>query len=151
MANGSGNVSSILSLGGVDAGLNLTIPEANSPGYFTLYATDVGVSSGNYSPFYKNGAIYQVSAGKTCQVVTVLTFGTATDRGQLVYSLTTFAINASTITSGVFQCGAAGNYMFTNFSGTVPTSWAVTYSFPQNSFPGVQSNTIPFILICKEV
>jgi hypothetical protein len=59
MANSSGNVSNIVGLGGVDASSNLTIPEANSQGYFSL-CVGVGTSGGNFSPFYKNGVLYQV-------------------------------------------------------------------------------------------
>jgi hypothetical protein len=157
MANSSGNVSNIVGLGGVDTSSNLTIPEANSQGYFSLNASGLAVSVGNVSPFYKNGVLYQVTSGKTCVVVHVI-FTSADSSGnsmQLMHSLTTFATNATTasLTSPVYQGGGAGNYVYFNTAAYVPTSAATMYNFPSVSYPGYQNGATgsSVILICKEM
>src|ERR1700676_4640624 len=122
MANSSGNVNNIVGLGGVDTSSNLTIPEANAQGYFSL-SFGTGTAAGSFSPFFKNGVLYQVTNGKTCVVVHVIVTGpTAANSVQLVHSLTTFTFNAGSITSGAYQGGAAAQYVYSVVSTNVPTT-----------------------------
>lgn len=224
MANGSGNVTNIVGLGGVDSTSNLTIPEANAQGYFSL---NVGIpsltSSGYFCPLYKGGLLYQVppyiftvtsasatvgatytnngntytvgatistattltmsgasglitsgtvltktsgtgdatitfssvAAGKTCVVVHVIftSTGAAGQGMQLVHSLTTFAQNVSSITSGFYQGGVSASYAYYTTAAFVPVPAATMYTFPSAAYPGVQvtSNPCSVILICKEI
>jgi hypothetical protein len=153
MAQSSGNVSNIVSFGGVDSSSNLTIPEANSQGYFSL-TNGGGVASGNFGPFYKNGVLYQVTSGKTCMVVSVTLICPAANSGfQFVSSGTTYATNAGSITSGTYQGGAAANYGMYAVTAYVPAHYAIPYSFVSLSYPGLQTNgnSGQAYLICKEV
>ena len=152
MSQGSGNVSNIVNLGGVDTSNNLTIPEANTQGYFSLSAR-ANAGTGTYSPFYKNGVLYQVTNGTTCKVVRVVYVAGDAGLAQLVHSLTTFAINAASITSGVFQGGAAANYVFSSPTASVPAPYSIEYDFPSQSYPGIQTSSGAGIVhvICKEV
>ncbi len=152
MANGSGNVSNILSIGGFDAAENLTIPESNGPGYFTLYA-QVG-TSGMFSPFFRDGVQYQVATGKTCKVTKILATCTTTGESfQLVSATATFAANAASITGGVYQLGAAGLYIPNTTTALVAIGYSLTYQFTALTFPGFQANSggSSVMLICKEV
>ena len=149
MAQGSGNVSNTVSFGGVDTSSNLVIPELNTPGYFALYTRGAA-----YNPFYKNGVLYQVTNGMTCKVVRIIYQANGdVGQGQLVHSLTTFALGAGSITSGVFQGGAAANYVFVPLTASVPIDFSFPYSFPSQSYPGIQtaSGVGVCMLICKEV
>lgn len=153
MASGSGNISNVVQFGGTDSTSNLLIPEANSQGYFSLNMPGGNLSNGNYGPFFKNGVLYQVSSGKTCFVVHI-TYTNASNGNQmqLVYSMTTFAANASSITSGFYEGGAAGAYVHFVSSAYIPAGFAQPYSFPSLSFPGAQFSIGGggITLICKE-
>ena|ERR1700676_2215945 len=156
MAQSSGNVSNIVSFGGVDTSSNLTIPEANAQGYFSLNIGQGATSTNQYSPFYKNGVAYQVPAGKTCYVVGITACANSLGAGsQLVHSMSVITANAVTITSGVYQGGAAGLYVILSGAVTqdVPTHWAYPYSFPSLAYPGAQLSALNYALtlICKEI
>jgi hypothetical protein len=157
MSNGSGNISNVLNLGGFNATPGgLVIPEANTQGYFGLYA---GLTSGTntYAPFIKNGTIYQVTPGKICYVVGfAFLSGTVGDRCQLISATATFANGASTLTGAIYQGGAPGGtggfYIYDIQTAYVPVQSFFPYQFASETYPGFQgtaANT-SVILLCKE-
>lgn len=155
MSNISGNISKTLQLGGVGINNPLTIPEGNSEGYFTLEC-GINPTGGNFYRLYKNGAQYQVTAAKTCQVVAISYYaGTVNDQVfQLVSATATFADNASSLTGPVYQYGASGLYGFGAIATYTWYTTSQTYSFAASTFPGVQAHNASrcgMFIICKEV
>lgn len=152
MASGSGNVSNVLQWGGTDTTSNLIIPEANTQTYFALFSGSNG-SGGNYMPLCKNGVAYQVPAGKTFKVVSVTVMGGASNATmQLVTATSAIAQNASTLTGGVFQTGAATSYAYAVASGFTPVHFAYPYDFAASTFAGVQSSSFSGCMVVgKEV
>lgn len=156
MALGSSNITNVLTLGGVGNPNPLVIAEGNSQGYFTLEASGNGAAS--FFHFYKNGVVYQVTAGKTCKVVSVsYSGGSSGDQNIQLMSATnnfTDGVGSGSITGGVFQYGAAGNYGGPSVTAFQWYTLAQTYDFAATTYPGFQShnasrNTI--FLIAKEV
>lgn len=155
-ATGSGNVSSVTTLGGVNTTDNLIIPNSNPDGYFSLYAAST-LTASNVTPFYKNGVAYKVTNGKTFVVSKICwTAGAPTARLQLLTDTVTFAPNATTasLTAPVYQGGAAGRYEFTSLSTFVYVCHSASYNFAQNTYPGIQgqdATTHQAIVIGKEI
>lgn len=142
-ATGSGNVSNVLTLGGSDNNANLNINESNSQGYFTVYLGGT-ITAGNFSPFYKDGTAYQVTAGKTFQVVKICLFSdTTVAKEQLVTSTASIAANtAVALTSPKYQGGATTLYthissVTTYESRCFNSTWAASAS----TFIGLQGGT----------
>jgi hypothetical protein len=153
MAQSSGNVSNIVSFGGVDTSSNLTIPEANSQGYFSLFG--FASSAGGFWNFYKNGVAYQVTSGKTCMVTSIsITPSVSVLNILLASSTATFTPGASTITGGVYQFGGATLYALNGGpTANVTVRYSVPYSFASLTYPCVAANQggiNQIILICKE-
>lgn len=115
-ANGSGNVSSVKVMGGVDTLTGpITLP-VNDTTRFTLYATSNSTGNPSFWVFRKslsnNG--YRVTTGKTlhCDHFNVWS-STANTGVQAAYSMTSFADAATSITSGIYMNGVtlpASNY-----------------------------------------
>lgn len=141
-ASGSGNISNIVTLGGISTTPGLNIAEANSQGYFTLHS-GLPVSAGNVGAFFKNGVQYQVTAAKTFKAIKICTSsGTAGNPFQLLTSTATFANNGGTgtLTSPVYQGLAAGAYSMKG-SATIDVYQCLdfTYDFQASTFPGWQT------------
>jgi hypothetical protein len=136
-----------MGIGGGSGGATNTMPSdfftvlssTNTTSFFSLYTANQGGSSGNYSPFYKNGVLYQVTPGKTCTCYrTKFWDDVAGSRAQLVSATSTFAINASSLTGGVFQGGVAGNYVLNSQAAMAWTYYSDSYDFGSATFPGAQ-------------
>jgi len=112
-------------------------------GVFSLYNAGVNpVTGGNYYPLIKNGALYQVTAGKTayCFNITAGSNYTSALSYQLVSgTASTAAAGSSTITGGVYQCGASAAYCqqtgnVTNVAAGIPG----VYVFSASTWPVCQ-------------
>jgi hypothetical protein len=157
-ATGSGNVSNVLTLGGVSNLGNLVIPEANSQGYFALYTSGVAITSGNVAPLYKNGVAYQVTAAKTFKTTKICVASGAAPvfNYQLITATASFAANATTasLTGPVYQSGAAGGYSLMNAAAAgVYTCFDATFDMAASTYAGYQSNSTnnSVIVIGKEI
>lgn len=159
-ANGSGNISNVMTLGGVNTVDGLNIGEANSQGYFTLFVGSGGTTTNNFYPFYKNGVAYQVTAGKTFQAVKICSLSSAASTlFQLLTATSSFAFNASSVTGGVFQGGASGTgaavyAMISNISTNAWLCSSSTYSAAASTFMGVEVNgtsAVNFMVLGKEI
>jgi ribosomal protein L21 len=145
-------------IGGIDSvGGGIIVP-ANDTTYFAIFAGVLSSSTGNFYPFYKNGTQYQVTTGKTCRVEQINLCSTANTNLelQLVSSLTSYAQNAASITSGTYQGGAVSiSAMNTGPTANVFRLFQVPYEFGALSYPGFQAlnNTQAYrvILICREI
>lgn len=142
-ATGSGNVSSVTTLGGVNTSDNLNIPNSNPDGYFSIY-TGQSITGGNVGPLYKNGVAYQVTAGKTFVVNKICGAITASNaRFQLISATASFANNATTasLTSPVYMGGAAGaDVLATQTSGQF-YCFSVNYSLAASTFVGFNGDS----------
>jgi len=149
-----------ITLGGADTYPgNLVIPESNigsTGGYFTVMAGSASEGAGDFYPFWKNGVAYQVTSGKTAYC-TALMFagGQAFNTMQLVSATATFANGASSLTGGVYYCGAAGNYCLG--SGTAANTYnpmGVSQTFAATTWPGIQTQATgqiySVLMSCKE-
>lgn len=149
-AAGSGNVSEATSLGGFGvavAGVQSAMPGGISvangnTAQFSLYAGAMSVGNGVTYPFYKNGVLYQVTAGKTCRCDKVRhRGGSATGGWQLLSATATFANATATasLTGPVYQCGAAAVYCQAAHT-TANTTWVegLQYVFAASTWPGAQ-------------
>lgn len=142
-ASGSGNISNVVTLGGISTTDGLNINEANSQGYFTVYVGG-GMTAGNFSPFYKDGTAYQVTAGKTFQIVKYCIFSdTTVSKAQLLTSTATIAFNTnSALTGPKYQGGATTQYAFTGAVTTFsPTCFSQTFSAAASTYLGIQAGT----------
>lgn len=157
MSQGSGNVSNVLGLGGAPSSTtasNLTIPENNSQGYFTLYMGKGGTVS-DYYILYKNGTAYQVTSGKTCYVVGIgMNAPGSGNNIQLISATAPFADGASSITGGVYQGGASGNYPVLQGAAGTWVYYPTTFQFAASTYAGIQAggtaNPYGVYVICKE-
>lgn len=157
-ANGSGNVTSVKTMGGVDSvngGINM--PNTDTT-YFTLWGSVNSSATGNYYVFYKNGTQYQVTTGKTCRCEDWGFLSAATNnlQLQLVSSLTSWAQNAASLTSGTYQGGAAGVYPIN--TGPTANVWRIMhfpYEFVALSYPGFgtgnSTQNYAVFGICREI
>lgn len=148
-----------LSLGGVVTADNLSISEPNSQGYFTIYGGGPSLTGPNYSPFYKNGVPYQVTAGKTFQVVKICGGSSVGSSGyQLVSGTAAIAFNSAGVPTGaVYQGGATQQYPMT-FAGGLAAStvgcYDATYVFAASTYPGFQVQSaaqVTIAILGKEI
>ena len=146
--DGSKQSTNIVGLGGIYSASqppNLTVAETNTQGYVTLIAnTNGNATGGNYFPFYKNGVLYQVPAGSSFHVTRFCYTSHATGEAvQLVTATATFAINAASLTGGVYMFGTAtanGGYLQNGIvSADVPMCWDFPYTFAASTWPGFQA------------
>lgn len=160
--NPSAPVSSQLgSVGTVNASLvgyetpnGLTIDAANSLGWFSLNCGANSITAGRFYPCLRDGAIYRVASGKTAECHNIVFFTNVSGHAQLVSSLTAFAAGDSSITSGTYQGGAAGEYrLFVNSAGYFFSLGGV-YTFAALSYTGMQatnaSNQAVVYMVCRE-
>jgi hypothetical protein len=139
-------VNNIIQIGGTDNSSNITTLPDNPEGFFTIVSGGGSPASGKVWPFRKNGALYQVTNGKTF-VTTKVVCWTSSSSGyfQLMSATATFANDATTgsLTGPVYQSGAADRYQHITQSGTalVPQHAGVIHSFSGDSYPGVQFNS----------
>lgn len=152
-ANGSGNISNILTTGGVTTADSLNISEPNSQGYFSVYVGSGGTTTNHFYPFYKNGVAYQVNAGKTFQISKVCSVSTTSSISfQLVSDTSSFAHNATSLTSGVYQgglSGASGSVYPMKTHATAGTWDCVDtiYVDAASTFPGIEINGTSVIAV----
>lgn len=125
--------------------------------YFMINAGVITATSNNFYPFYKNGTQYQVTTGKTarCEVMVYSSGAGSNLQFQLVSSLTSYAQNAASITSGTYSQGAAGISSFNTHptAGTMKAE-AIVYEFAALSYPGIQglsANNYSVQLFCREI
>lgn len=143
-ATGSGNVTNVVNLGGINSTSNLAIPESNSQNYITLSSNAAG-TAGNFYPLYKNGAAYQVTAGKTFYVtkVCVMALTTANSTLQLLSATASFAYGATSLTGGVFQGGASTPAtqlpLYTGTTAGAYQCYDMSYQFAASTYPGWES------------
>jgi hypothetical protein len=145
------------SIGGTD-GYQLPISILNTD--VTYFMINAGVASGttnNFYPFYKNGVQYQVTAAKTarCEHMVFSSGAGSNLQFALVSSLTSYAQNAASITSGTFSQGATGIPSFNTHptAGTMKAE-SIIYEFGALSFPGIQgqsANNFSVQLFCREI
>lgn len=103
-----------VSIGGIGTSDALTLPEGNSAGNFQLYCNPSiaasSIANGNAIRCYKNGSFYQVTAGKTfhsTKICAVSSNASSSVGFQMFYTGTSFADNASSLTSPSFMFGAS--------------------------------------------
>ena len=148
--SGSGNVSNVLNLGNGEGTPSLTIPESNSQGYFTLYGYAGGaVSAGNFAPLLKNGVAYQVTSGSSFHAISICIQATTVGQyAQLASATSAIAVNASSLTGGVYQSGSAANYsMLTATPVYTVTCINAPYTFASATYAGFQSDAIQTISV----
>lgn len=112
---------------------------------FSLYCLASTTGTNQFFPCYYNGVIYKVgnatgsgSPAAYCFDITAES-GSASGLFQLVSTATIFAANASSITSGTYQGGAAAAYpLITNITTSVPGIIPGVYSFANLTYPGLQ-------------
>lgn len=142
-------------LGGVGANpTSLFLQESNTD-YFTIYAGGVP-GAANFTPFTKNGTLYQVTTGMTFKARAIgMACSSAGAWMQLVSATATFSDTAAALTGGVYQGAATTKYVFPFLAANTFYSAALQYSFTSLTFPGIQLDTagakIGVWLIGKEV
>lgn len=170
-ANGSGNVSAVVTLGGVNANSgSLNVPEAALGGtagstYFELIFSFLAntVNSGSAYAFVKNGTTYQVPSGKTAVCTAMISqAGTNTNAPfQLFSNSVSFANNTATGSltgSQVYEAGPGNSTQcghYTSPTANVPVNESLIYSFSATTFPGIIScstgTAMAIKLFCKEI
>lgn len=113
-------------------------------GVFSLYggSASTGLTNANFYPFYKNGVQYQVTAGKTAYCFNFkYTGGNANVPLQLVSSTATFAYNAASLTSPVYQGGATQISPLQGGAANTTVPMPGVYTFAASTFPGFQNNS----------
>lgn len=148
-----------VSLGGTVTADNLSISEPNSQGYFTVYGGGPSLTGPHYYPFYKNGVPYQVTAGKTFQVVKICGGSSVGSSGyQLVSGTAAITFDSTSApTLAVYQGGASAQYPLT-FAGGLAAStmgcYDATYAFTASTFPGFQVQSaaqVTIAILGKEI
>lgn len=144
-------------LGNTDSTSGLLIDENNSNGYFSICAGGVPGTAGFVYPFYKNGAIYSVTASLKFKVRSMMYFGltTATNMLQLMSDTVTFSEGAAvgTLTAPKYQFGVSGTYGMPITASGAWVRMGLTYEFAATTFPGIQIGQLAFasvVLIGKE-
>jgi hypothetical protein len=147
----------IKSIGGTD-GFQAPISMQNTDTtYFMINAGVATATSNNFYPFYKNGVQYQVTAAKTarCEHMVYSSGAGSNLQFQLVSSLTLYAQNASSITSGTYSAGATSIPSFnTAQTAGAMKSESIIYEFGALSYPGIQgqsANNYSVQLFCREI
>lgn len=142
-ASGSGNISNVVTLGGVNSSDSLNIQEANSQGYFTIYTPGL-TSSGVAQRLIKNGVQYQVTAGKTFQAVKICAASFSVSKSlQLLSATASFADQATlaSLTGPVYQSGASTGFsLITSTTALTFQCYSTTYSFGASTYAGVTGN-----------
>lgn len=151
----SANPATSPSVGVSAAGVNtnsILIPpsDLSGAGVHNIFSLYIGatVSGGSYfTPFYKNGSIYQVTPGSTayCFDMTASSSYTNPTFPQLVSATATFANNATTLTGAVYQCGANNTACLVIGANSVPIAVPGVYKFGSSTWPGIQAYNFPFI------
>lgn len=121
---------------------------------FSLYVGGFSMTGSAVYPFWKNGALYQVTSGKSAYCVNgTAAASTGSLSYQLVSSTATFA-NAGSLTGGVYQAGASANDVdLVGANANVPGAVPGSYVFAASTWPGIQSggNLVFFVhLDCFE-
>ena len=180
MANGSGNVSNIIEIGGLDTlstgsfGISTqpsaTIPDGSVGVYKTLIGSHNGsITAGNYYQLIDpsvGSTQYQVPSGKKFQIIKMVLINTdaaAGIEGTFGWSTASFTDGASSVTSPVNFAGPASNprHMYCSGSPSVQTPTVFSSSFP-SSLPALSyvyfltmtsnaTSNCSFYLIGKEV
>lgn len=151
-ASGSGNISNVLTLGGVNATDGLNISEPNAQGYFTIYSSNNGGATlNNFYQFFKEGVSgqYQVTSGKTFKAVRICVMGAAANMFmQLASSTASFTQGAASLTSPIYQGGATMSYpMFSHPTAYVWQCFGSTYAFTSTTYPASQIGTANYFAI----
>ena len=114
---------------------------------FSIYGGNGGTNqtTGNYYPFYYNGAPFHTGAGKHAYCFDKAGLAsTANLDFQLVSSSIAINFNQSAaLTNGIYQCGAAGVYC-DRTAGTTKSPLAGLYTFGDgvnDAYAGFQSNS----------
>ena len=142
--SGSGNVSNVVSFGGATP--NLTIPESNSQGYFTI--NGALTTATDYGPLLNSGVAYKVTTGNSFHATSVCLFATsAGSYAQLVSGTSAISQNATTVTGAVYQAGAAGNYSFALGTANVWQCYNVNYTFASATYAGWQADGVNGIYV----
>lgn len=157
MANGSGNVSNVVNLGGpLNTGTpGATIPTTSLANAVVLVGTVSNTTSDNYisiascsSPASSN-AQYQVPNGKTFYCTSIqLSIGTAVGNRAIQFGYGTAALgsaNTATPPTGNViygsATGAAAGGIKTGPAGSGDYQWNMPVSFPANSYPYFRYDT----------
>lgn len=137
----------VLSLGGNETSSNLTMPESNPQGYFTIYASiDTPTAIDRVFPFHKNGVAYQVSGGVKFKATKICIWGRAAGltKAQLMSDTAPFAANATvgSLTAPVWMTGMSANYPLINANAAgVQVCYSTTYEFSASTYPGFQTDS----------
>jgi hypothetical protein len=131
-ASGSGNVSDVIGLGGIELTSTLTIPEANTDGYFTLYGGG-SPGAGTFGLFFKNGSAtgYKPTGGMKFKGIRVcgMSPGTASTGFQVTSSTTCPAFGDATITGGTptYMAGAINRYALATAAANTWACYSTTF------------------------
>jgi len=144
-------VNNVFQMTGTDTSATLITPSKNPDGYFSIYCGGTTISTGRMAPCFKNGSAtqYKVANGSTWHLVKATSWsGSGVGYFQIVSASAAFAFNDTTasLTTPLYQCGAADSYAFINSTSTVtiPVHAAVFYDVVGGASAGnvgVQANT----------
>jgi hypothetical protein len=162
--NGSGNVSSTTQQGGESSQDGTVTPggislPTSDTAQFSLWGTAASCSSGGSYHFYKNGVLYQVTAGHPAQCDSISSEGTTaiSTLWQLMSATNNYtnADAAGTLSGPKWQFGAAATYgMYNTATANVLRTVQQRYVFDASSYPGFQCSTggqgYVIILSCHE-
>lgn len=162
--NGSGNVSSVITLGGLGSSLgNTTIPvpatSASASTFFTLSAGNNVATNLYVNAFFKPGTTtqYQVTAGKVayCYQAEYVLSGAGSGL-QLMYDTATYTANSAASGTAKFQGGATTIPLYLMTTAYVPIVSGFAWNFPASSYPGFQyiggaNQVVSVQLICQEL
>lgn len=179
MGSGSGNISNVVTLGGLTsssgsgtalqtAAGTLTLPEgainlANNPFYRSLFAfgDSQNLFYRLYDPSSGTANQYQVASGKSFYVVRIcmITTGTVAVTASVGWASAPFAEAAGSVTGEVGFAGTHNNPMIFcpagGASGTAIASLDMSVAIPQNQYPwmllkGSSVSTTTMMIIGKE-
>ncbi len=142
-ATGSGNISSVTSMGGVNTTDAINTANSNPDGYFQVF-TGRSITAPNVGPLYKNGVAYQVPNGKTFVVNKICASSSQSSvRAQLITASASFIndVAVGTLTSPLYQGGSSGADVITLGSTNVFTCFSAFFSVTQNLYLGFQGDT----------
>lgn len=165
--NGSANISSVIQLGANSIAPlgTATIPLNGQSGVgaiFSVYAVtfNPSPSANNVFPFYKNGAIWQVTGGKVAHCSSInYTVDTVNSYWQLMSDTVTFTDNATvgSLTAPRYQGGRTQAYIHRQFQTAdsfAPTGGVYSFDSANAAFPGIQVGAAAgfrIIMSCYEI
>lgn len=139
-------VTNVLNVGGIELNSDITIPASNPDGEFTIYGPGLGgnnVTQNHFYVAYKDGAAYRVTTGKQFVAHKICAASSGASFGyQLISTLTSFANDASSITSGNYMSGAAQlKLLAASPTAQVPQCYAQFWTAPSLAYVGFEADS----------